>query len=61
MRAASSAQYIGQVTGPLAGGFIAAHSDMPAVVAMTSMLMFAAPRSMRGCSQHRNRTREIGA
>jgi MFS family permease len=38
---ATSAQYIGQVTGPLAGGFIAAHSGMHSVFAMTSVLMFA--------------------
>ncbi|MDR5775100.1 MULTISPECIES: MFS transporter [unclassified Caballeronia] len=37
---ATSAQYIGQVTGPLAGGFIAAHVGMHSVFAMTSVLMF---------------------
>lgn len=38
---ATSAQYIGQVTGPLAGGFIAAHAGMRSVFIMTSVLMFA--------------------
>ncbi|MDR5817526.1 MULTISPECIES: MFS transporter [unclassified Caballeronia] len=38
---ATSAQYIGQVTGPLAGGFIAAHAGMRSVFVMTSVLMFA--------------------
>jgi len=38
---ATSAQYIGQVLGPLAGGFIAAHSGMHSVFVMTSVLMFA--------------------
>jgi MFS family permease len=38
---ATSAQYIGQVTGPLAGGFIAAHAGMRSVFVMTSALMFA--------------------
>jgi MFS family permease len=38
---ATSAQYIGQVTGPLTGGFIAAHSGMHSVFVMTSVLMFA--------------------
>ncbi|MDR5857231.1 MFS transporter [Caballeronia sp. LZ062] len=38
---ATSAQYIGQVTGPLAGGFIAAHTGMRSVFVLTSMLMFA--------------------
>jgi MFS family permease len=37
---ATSAQYIGQVTGPLAGGFIAAHAGMRSVFVMTSVLMF---------------------
>ncbi|WP_408143625.1 hypothetical protein [Caballeronia glebae] len=61
MRAASSAQYIGQVTGPLAGGFIAAHSDMPAVFAMTSVLMFAGAAFNAWVFPRSNRTREIGA
>lgn len=38
---ATSAQYVGQVAGPLAGSFIAAHSGMRSVFVMTSVLMFA--------------------
>ena len=36
-----SAQYMGQVTGPLAGGFIGGHVGMRAVFLATSALMFA--------------------
>jgi MFS family permease len=36
---ATSAQYAGQVTGPLAGGYVGAHSGMQAVFLITSGLM----------------------
>ncbi|QQC65672.1 MFS transporter [Paraburkholderia ginsengisoli] len=36
---ATSANYAGQVTGPLAGGFVGAHLGMPAVFLITSGLM----------------------
>jgi MFS family permease len=36
---ATSANYAGQVTGPLAGGFVGAHFGMPAVFLITSGLM----------------------
>jgi MFS family permease len=37
----TSSQYVGQVTGPLVGGFIAGHFGMRAVFLCTSMLMAA--------------------
>ena len=38
---AQSAQYLGQIAGPLAGGFVGAHLGLPAVFLVTSALMLA--------------------
>ncbi|SAL74968.1 major facilitator transporter [Caballeronia arvi] len=58
---ATSAQYIGQVTGPLAGGFIAAHSGMRSVFVMTSVLMFAGAAFNAWVFLRKQRARETGA
>ena len=38
---AQSAQYLGQIAGPLVGGFVGAHLGMPAVFLATGALMLA--------------------
>ena len=44
----TSSQYVGQVVGPLTGGFIGGHFGMRAVFLGTSVLM-ALARRMAGC------------